>query len=432
MKKMINILIGFLMIISLNAYSVVGCDITKENGGGFTTTIQSVIDNCDSYTIIMRIEHNGCSGPSCKDLSHYSVEVQPGTYSDITVTVLEGNMTWNLDLGPNLGQDGIQGFKLDNTKNIGGGDAGIFTIQYNLTELQDQIFIAKAGNNLQSVEFTVNEFETVRDCNGNICSNDEIENYFPANGYGTLAFEDLWPSKGDYDFNDMVIDYQFKINTDDNNFIQSVDGTFIIKAFGASFENGFGFVLDESINQNDIIVTGYELTENFIDLNSNGLENSQSKPTIIVFDNAFNQMQHPGMGIGVNTEKSALYVTPDTIRLNIMFNNNYTIEQLNISEFNPFIFVNKERSVEIHLPNYEPTDLANLELIGTYDDNENYKTVNNLPWAIHIYNEFNYPIEKQEITGSHLKFFEWAETEGELYPDWYLDKHGYRNANLIY
>jgi LruC domain-containing protein len=28
--------------------------------------------------------------------------------------------------------------------------------------------------------------------------------------YGTLAFEDLWPSTGDYDFNDQVVDYDLK------------------------------------------------------------------------------------------------------------------------------------------------------------------------------------------------------------------------------
>ena len=28
-------------------------------------------------------------------------------------------------------------------------------------------------------------------------------------GWASLAFEDLWPSRGDYDFNDLVIDYRF-------------------------------------------------------------------------------------------------------------------------------------------------------------------------------------------------------------------------------
>ncbi len=38
-----------------------------------------------------------------------------------------------------------------------------------------------------------------------------FDNYYPANGPGTLAYEDLWPGKGDYDFNDLVLDYRFKL-----------------------------------------------------------------------------------------------------------------------------------------------------------------------------------------------------------------------------
>merc|ERR1711991_317750 len=32
-----------------------------------------------------------------------------------------------------------------------------------------------------------------------------FNNFFPASGYGTLAFEDLWPARGDYDFNVLVV-----------------------------------------------------------------------------------------------------------------------------------------------------------------------------------------------------------------------------------
>lgn len=437
MKK---ILISLFLLININLFSQENCENLKENGGGFNTVIESVIDSCDFYLIQMRVEHNGCGGPNCKELSHYSIEAIPNTYYDIVVTIVNGDIVYgNVDLGPNLGQDGINGFKIDNISNIGGGKSGVFTVEYKLTELQNQIFIAKAGNNLQSVSFLKSEFETVRDCNNTICLTDNIENFFPSNGFGTLAFEDLWPNKGDYDFNDLVIDYQFKINTDINNFIQSVDGTFIIKAFGASFENGFGFQLAENINQTDIFVTGYKLTENIININLNGLEENQNKPTIIVFDNTFNLMAHPGVGVGVNTELNAPYVTPDTIRVNIQFNNNnYTIQDLNISEFNPFIFVNKNRNIEVHLPDYPPTNLADINFLGTFDDDsdfllgEFYKTANNLPWAINIYETFNYPIEKIEVTRAHLMFFDWAESNGLLFPDWYKNNQDYRNENLIY
>ncbi len=40
--------------------------------------------------------------------------------------------------------------------------------------------------------------------------------------------------------------------------------------------------------------------------------------------------------------------------------------------------------------------------------------------------------EKQDITGAYFHFAEWAQSDGLLYPDWFLDKTGYRNQPLIY
>lgn len=436
MKKLLFIIVSFLFTINIIAQN---CEISKYQGMGYTTVIESVIDNCDDYTIVAKIIHNGCSGPQCKELSHFSIEAIPGTYSDISVDFISGNMTYsNIDYGPNLGNNyPFDGFKIDGISGIGDGQSGIFTITYTLDYLQNQIFLAKAGPGSVTSLFTVNDFEYVRDCNGTICDTNNIVNHYPANGFGTLAFEDLYPGKGDYDFNDLVLDYQFDIILNNLNNIIQVDGTFIIKAFGASFENGFGFQLSENINQNDIEVSGYELTENIISLNSDGLENNQDKPTIIVYDNAFNQMQSVG-GIGVNTDPNINYVTPDTINITIIFNNNYTLNDLNIAKFNPFIFVDLDRTHEVHLPDYPPTNLMNTNLFGMYADDSDpingryFKTQNNLPWAINIYESFNYPIEKVDIINAHLKFKEWAESGGILYQDWYLDKFGYRNSSYIY
>lgn len=264
-------------------------------------------------------------------------------------------------------------------------------------------------------------------------------NLFPALGPGTLGFEDLWPAKGDYDFNDLVIDYQFEINSNIDNYVDNVVATFTIKAFGAAFRNGFGFQLSSAINASDIDVSGYDLKENFINLNSNGTEVGQANATIIVYDNSFKQMIHPGVGIGVNTDPIAPYVTPVTLVINIEFTpNTYTLNDLDIANFNPFIFVNKDRSVEVHLPDYAPTSLANQSLFGTDDDDSNasqnryYKTEDNLPWAINIYESFDYPIEKQDIVLTHLKFGPWANSSGALFQDWYKDLQGYRNNSLIY
>jgi len=266
-----------------------------------------------------------------------------------------------------------------------------------------------------------------------------LTNLYPALGPGTLAFEDLWPGKGDYDFNDLVIDYQFELISNLSNYIEQIKATFVIRAFGASYENGFGFQLSGSFDPYDITVSGYNISENYIVLEPNGIEADQTKPTIIVFDNAFALMEHPGVGTGVNTEPNAPYVTPVTLNLTINYKpDTYSYNDVDISSFNPFLIVNKNRKVEIHLPNYPPTDLADLSLTGTWEDDSNpsinrwYMNSKNLPWALNLYESFAYPIERQDILQVHLKFAEWAMSGGVLFPDWYKNLNGYRNEALIY
>jgi LruC domain-containing protein len=267
-----------------------------------------------------------------------------------------------------------------------------------------------------------------------------FNNFYPATGYGTLAFEDLWPGQGDYDFNDLVCDYSFKIVTNASNKVVEIFPTFIIKAFGASLHNGFGFQFaNDQISQTHLDFSGHQLTAGYITLGANGLESGQTKPTFILFDDAFGLMQHPGSGTGVNTTPGSAYVAPDTLSLHIEFTGgSYSLAQLDISNFNPFLMVGLNRGHEVHLPDNPPTSLVNPGLFGQGQDNSipssgrYYKTANNLPWAINIYERFDYPQEKVDIINAYNHFVQWAESSGTLFPDWYQDQPGYRNEQNIY
>ena len=111
---------------------------------------------------------------------------------------------------------------------------------------------------------------------------------------------------------------------------------------------------------------------------------------------------------------------------------------MDISNFNPFLIVSQTRGIEVHLPYFPPTDLADPNLFGSLHDDSNpsagrfYLTSANLPWGINIYDNFDYPIEKQEILGAYLKFGDWAESGGVLFADWYKNLPGYRNEGSIY
>ena len=267
-----------------------------------------------------------------------------------------------------------------------------------------------------------------------------FNNYFPATGFGSLAFEDLWPGQGDYDFNDLVVNYRFNTVTNGQNKIVESYCKVVTRAIGASMDNGFGFQFpSDNIPSTAITCSGSDLQKNYITLASNGLEAQQNKPTVIVFDDAFNELPRQSGFSGVNVFSGNPYVTPDTVTVHLTYTpGTYTLGQAGLENFNPFLIVNKNRGREVHLPDHAPTALADASYFGTMNDNSApslnryYKTKNNLPWAINTYSNFDYATEKSDILSAYLKMGQWAESGGMVYPDWYLNLSGYRNTANIY
>ena len=245
-----------------------------------------------------------------------------------------------------------------------------------------------------------------------------FNNYFPGeNTWASLAFEDLWPAQGDYDFNDLVLKYNINQVTNASNNVVDIKADFQPIHNGASFINGFVFQLPVDATSVET-VTGYNLTGSSITLNSNGTESGQTLANIVVFDQT-----EPNINSTLNVVVT--FVTPvDPVTLGS-------------APYNPYLIIDEQIDKEVHLSDYAPTELANQSFFGTIDDNSDpaigryYKSATNLPWAINIVYDFVWPLESHEITQGYLKFGEWAESGGTDYPDWYKDLDGYRdNDNL--
>jgi LruC domain-containing protein len=267
--------------------------------------------------------------------------------------------------------------------------------------------------------------------------NKAFDHFYPSRtSTSTLSFEDQWPVKGDYDFNDMVVDYRFNQVTNAGNQIVQIDVHLEIKAIGAGYRNGFGFTLPISPS---IVgsVTGMNLQHNIVTLSANGTEAGQEYATVIAFDNAFNLFDNNQVRY-INTDVSKPTEPSENVNINLILSNPIPLVGFGSPPFNPFIIVNLARGKEVHLPNFLPTSLADQSLFGTGDDDTDpskgkyYKTKNNLPWVMQTPSPFDYLVEKKPIINGHLVFSTWAQSGGTLYSDWYLNRPGYRNQSNIF
>lgn len=262
-------------------------------------------------------------------------------------------------------------------------------------------------------------------------------NYYPDAGTNaTYAFEDLWPSYGDYDFNDLIVDFQYNTVTNADNDAVKLEITCYARAVGASKQNGFGIVF-ENIAKSDIAsVTGF-VHAGGINVDGNGLESGQSKPVIILFEDVNDVINRPG-GSLYNTIPGNPYGISDSVNITVTFTNPVDASLLTTSNYNPFIFVDGVRSHEIHAVNNPPTDLMDMTLFGQSNDDSDpstgkyYKSSDNFCWAMEIPQRFSYPVEMADIVTSHLKFAEWSQSGGAQKNDWYQNNSGYRNGSNIY
>ncbi|RYY30440.1 MAG: LruC domain-containing protein [Sphingobacteriaceae bacterium] len=263
--------------------------------------------------------------------------------------------------------------------------------------------------------------------------------HFPSqNGYAQLAFEDNWPNKGDYDMNDLVVNYRYTLALNAQAQVVTLQGIYDAVAAGASFKNGFGVQLPFSASSVKS-VTGQRTISNYIQFAANGVEAGQSKAVIIPFDNHEAMIRNPDGSFFINVlnAKNKIQGSEDTVL--VTFNSPVSVSNLSITSINPFLISNLRRGYEIHLPGYQPTEKATTAFFGAADDaslisgRSYYTSRENWPWAISFNDtSFKYPLETVKITDAYPRFADWASGGGNSFTDWYSNlTTGYRvNANI--
>ena len=263
------------------------------------------------------------------------------------------------------------------------------------------------------------------------------------------VFEDLWPSKGDYDFNDLTLKIKMKVNTNGSGKWKS--GTFDVYIWtnGAGIDLGCGIdfykyngsqsgksVLEYMPDGSIGLVSG-SYNPDFTRLDPNA-ENA-----IIVFNNTDDvkpiDYYNTGQGLSYNP-----MLTPVSFEWDINTPQNMRAYM--------YLYYATDRGHEIRTVGLPPTKGLDMNLLGTYDDDSPvtgwdwtpgttflapletpfFVTDNLHPWGIEIEwdGDLSVPFEKVDILDAFPQFQDWAESGGNQNTKWY--KYPSSDPSLVF
>lgn len=275
---------------------------------------------------------------------------------------------------------------------------------------------------------------------------------YPATGYVIYAFEDLWPSRGDFDFNDLGIAVKTLFYYNSNN--EKIGGTeeIILHTIGCSLPNGLMVQFLEYDESNGYRPLPAGTVSNWSGTwktrTGTGSPTADPAPnTVKVFDNVFDAQSKYYRNVGpwdpTNPIDASLnQVKPDTFRFSFRVNGNghkNIVSDVFLLKGDPAA-KKGDRGMEIHVAGLPATPLANSAYFKTSDDNSGmgkwYVTKANEPWAIKVWSAssivFHYPLSKSLIYNSYPDFKRWVESNGSLVKDWYTRPDTNKTFNPAY
>lgn len=265
----------------------------------------------------------------------------------------------------------------------------------------------------------VNDDEDVEPNNSDVSS----VTYHPAKEeFSTSAFEDMWPHKGDFDFNDLVVSHNSAVYSNSSGFVTRVDLNLSVRAVGANF-------------QNDLCIS-YSDANQSLSINSSSSENltvetvSLGSKTELRLNSIRDVFAHQGF---INTDKTKQEVDPVTLTFSLTFDGTTSSSDFIIDEY---IRIDGIEGREVHRSGYPNTSLADVSLFGQADDdtrpdeNKFYKSFDNLPWVLKIPIEWEYPAEKNSIIEAYPNFDSYVQQNPQL--PWYTDEEGNKSEDFLF
>ena len=260
--------------------------------------------------------------------------------------------------------------------------------------------------------------------------------YPSANSFSTLAYEDNWPLTGDYDMNDLVVHVRMRELVRDERVIGvEVDGEIV--AVGGDYHNGFAIRLP-GVAAGTLPASAVQYRINGRLQSDSPLESTQGDAILVVAEDVWDYVSR---GEGCRFHRTEAGCESDIqmdFNLRLQFAGGVPRASFPAAPYDPFLFATPGydhgylfstppgRSLEVHLPGQQPTAAFEYAYLGLGDDRSDeeqqqfFRSETGMPWALHIADEWKYPLEYIDITDAYPRFQPFVESTGETDGNWYV------------
>lgn len=239
--------------------------------------------------------------------------------------------------------------------------------------------------------------------------------YYPAlNSYYLVAYEDKYPSKGDYDFNDLTVAYQVQVGTNLDGNIVKIEGVAVLVTRGADYNNDWHLLLglpagasgtsSRTVRNDPNASTTTKPNEAF----SGSVDLLMFEDTRYIFiDQNYDFVNTLAAQAIKRGPKATFSVTLDTP---------IATTQLGAAPFDPYLYVH-QTGYEIHLPGQAPTPgSANLR-----DGYTTFKDGSGLPFSMIVPDGWLPPLEMTDMGLAYPELVTYVNSGGKQKTTWYLN-----------
>ena len=258
--------------------------------------------------------------------------------------------------------------------------------------------------------------------------------YAPADRtYGMLLFEDQWPSKGDFDFNDAVIAYNQTLRYDSGGLLTGLHIELSILAVGARFQNGLALRLPNTPRASVSSLTF--TTANVVNTTAGDvhLDPVEAEATLILTDDLHALFGVDSTREWVNTDPSLPPHPFVDIVIDVGLTPGHNLSAAD-APFDLFLF-DRTRGAEVHRPRYRGTAALDPALYNTKDDGTSvsraFVTTQGIPFVLELPELAAYPVEGAAIDQLYPTVVGFGASAGATNADYYRNPVGGHAYGLV-